>query len=63
MMEFNSNVPKKYKVGLIGCKVIRALHICSDWNLLNEEMEYVKEGLVANGFPINIINRKILTRK
>ena len=57
--KFNSNIPKRYKIGLIGCKIIRVLRICSDWRLLDNEIKYVKEMLGVNGFPVNIIDSEI----
>ena len=55
-LQWDSYCPVKYKVGLVGCLVNRALRICSDGKL-NDELEFLKEMFVRNGYPIDIVNK------
>jgi len=59
IMQFDSNIPMKYKRGLIGCLVIRALRICSNWTKITKEFQLLKEKLVSNGFPIGMVENEI----
>ena len=50
-LHYKSNVPTKWKVGLIKCFIHRAKIICSDKSSLNEEMEKLREIFSRNGYP------------
>ena len=51
----------KYKVGLVRCLVNRALRICSDGKA-NDELEFLKELFLRNGYPIGIVNMFVSRR-
>ena len=59
VMQFESNIPMKYKKGLIGCLVIRALRVCSNWANVHKEINIIREKLVKNGFPIGMIEHEV----
>ncbi|CAF1119945.1 unnamed protein product, partial [Didymodactylos carnosus] len=50
---------RKYKIGLIKTLTIRAIRICSSTKLLKEECEHIEQCLIRNGYPKNLIKRKI----
>ena len=54
-LQWDSHCPVKYKVGLVRCLVNRALRICSDGKL--NELEFLKELLLRNSYPIGIVNK------
>ncbi|CAF0948866.1 unnamed protein product [Didymodactylos carnosus] len=45
------------KIGLINSLVVRALRICSNNVLLNDELKFLRDVLNANGYPIKLIER------
>ena len=59
VMQFESNIPMKYKKGLVGCLVIRALRVCSNWANVHKEINIIREKLVKNGFPIGMIEHEV----
>ena len=54
--QWDSYCPVKYKVGLVRCLVNRTLRICSDGKV-NDELEFLKELFLRNGYPIGIVNK------
>lgn len=57
-VRWNSFCPKKRKLNLIGTLVHRALVICSP-NKLPGELDNIRNILVDNGYPIDIVNSTI----
>ena len=49
----------KYKIGLIKTLTYRALKICSSRALLKQQCELIEETIVKNGYPTNLVRRKI----
>ena len=55
-LQWSSFVPKQYKLGLVNCLLYRAWKICSDEEYFNEEVNFIKKTLSANGYPLNFLN-------
>jgi hypothetical protein len=59
LLHWQSCQAKKYKVGLIRTLTFRALSICSSKILLNEECKIIESLLTRNGYPLNLVKRKM----
>jgi hypothetical protein len=59
LLHWHSCQAKKYKIGLIRTLTFRALSICSSITLLNEECKTIESMLTTNGYPLNLVKRKI----
>ena len=59
LLHWQSCQAKKYKIGLIKTLTYRALNICSSKTLLNQQCESIKETMIKNGYPTNLVKRKI----
>ena len=55
-LNFNSYVPLTYKKGFMLCLLYRAFRICSDWNLIHEEIKHLKSIWINNKYPIELID-------
>ena len=53
---YNSFIPEIYKSGLIRTLLFRLYSICSDWSLVNKEIEHLHSVMKRNGYPDNLIN-------
>ena len=65
-MKFDSFVPHQYKINLITGLLNRAWKICSTFDLFKLEIEFIKQLLVSNGYPLKFLNgqiRKFLNKK
>ena len=60
-LQWDLYCPVKCKVGLVRCLVNRALRICSDAKL-NDELEFLKELFLNNGYPIGVV-KKFVSRR
>ncbi|CAM4849385.1 unnamed protein product [Rotaria magnacalcarata] len=65
---YESNQPRKYKLGLIRTQTIRILLLCSSDRYSNQELIDLEKTLGENGYPKHIIRRgiregKIITTK
>ena len=58
-INFNSLCPTRYKVSVIRSFLHRAYAVTSSWQLFHTEIRRIKQVLINNGFPINIINVQI----
>ena len=56
-----SECPARYKRGVIRAYVRRAFKYCSTWNLLDKELEHLKQMLANNCYPMADIDREIRT--
>lgn len=56
---YESNQPRKYKLGLIRSLSIRILLICSSDQYSNKELKNLEHALIDNGYPKHIINKGI----
>jgi len=57
--KWDSFLPRKYKVNLINTLIDRFWNICSDKDLFDREVSYLKELLMKNGYPSGIINYNV----
>ena len=55
-LNFKSHVPETYKKGLIFCLLFRIHSICSNWQLIHEEICKLKCILLKNKYPSSFIN-------
>ena len=58
-MNYESAVDNSYKRNLIGCLVMRAYRICSNYFDFTKELDLLKKYFLANGFPLKFIERNI----
>jgi hypothetical protein len=58
-LKWNSYVPKKFKTNLVTCLLHRAWRICSDMDLFQEEVHFIKNILSVNGYPSAFLGRII----
>ncbi|CAF1260544.1 unnamed protein product [Didymodactylos carnosus] len=56
-LKWNGCLPRYQKIDLINSLVVRALRICSNNVLLNDELKFLRDVLNANGYPIKLIKR------
>ena len=62
---YNSFIPEIYKSGLIRTLLFRLYSICSDWSLVNKEIEHLHSVMKRNAYPdslINTVTRRFLAR-
>ena len=50
-LKWSSFVPKTFKRGLVNCLLYRAWKICSSYALFHQEVAYIRQILLANGYP------------
>ena len=50
-MHFESFLPTIYKFGMIYTLVYRCFKICSDWTKFHEELNFLKQIFLKNGYP------------
>ncbi|CAM4987568.1 unnamed protein product, partial [Rotaria socialis] len=60
---WDSNQSRRYKLGLIKTLVIRIYRICSTTEIINNELDLLRETLTNNGYPPHIIKRGITEGK
>jgi hypothetical protein len=58
-LNWTSLTSKRYKIGLIRCKLNRIWRICSSEQLRDEEITNLKEVLRKNGYPEVVITKEI----
>ena len=61
-LQWDSNHAQASKMAVVRALVDRAFNVCSPENL-NEELNYVKETLKKNGFPVRVINKYISKKR
>jgi hypothetical protein len=59
LLHWYSCQAKKYKISLIRTLTFRALSICSSKTLLKEECQTIESLLTRNGYPLNLVKKKI----
>ena len=55
-LRWDSFVPKMFKRGLVYCLVSRAWRLCSNYHLFHEELLFIKNVLLSNGYPGNFVD-------
>jgi len=58
-LNFKSYMPLSYKKGLVLCLLFRIYSICSNWNLIHEEIKQLKCLLIRNKYPLHFMNQCI----
>ena len=53
---YQSFIPDIYKTGLISTLLFRMFNICSNWNLIHDEIVHLKLTMKRNAFPSNVID-------
>ena len=64
-MKWDSFVPKQFKRGLVFGLISRAWKLCSNHKIVHDEFCFIKDVLVANGYPVSFIDsciNQFLTR-
>ena len=56
---FSSNQPLHVKLSTIKTLVKREKFICSDQTSLNKELSYIRKTMQLNGYPLNVIHKRI----
>jgi len=59
MTKWNSFVPHSYKVSTISSMVYRAIRICSTYQVLHEEIEFIEFISLLNNYPLNFIKARV----
>ena len=59
MLNWNSFTSKRYKIGLITCLLNRAWRICSNYSLLDVEIQKIRFILLSNNYPEKIVDKEI----
>jgi hypothetical protein len=59
MIKWDSFVPMQYKKSSIVSLVQRALYVCSNYSLLSDEFDNIREFGQKNGYPLSFINTRI----
>ena len=54
--KFSSFIPINYKRNLVKTLTYRAFHICSSYLNLHKEIEFLRNLLFNNGFPVNFVD-------
>ena len=55
-LNFKSYVPEVYKKGLVNCLLYRIYNLCSNWDIIHEEIKKLKKILIQNKYPLNFID-------
>ena len=53
---FESFLPTIYKFGMAYTLVYRCFKICSDWTKFHEELSFLKQVFLKNGYPLSFID-------
>jgi len=58
-LNYKSECPDKYKVGVIYALILRAYKVSSDWQLFDAEIQRLKPLLANNGYPTALVESTI----
>ena len=53
---FESFLPTIYKFGMFYTLAYRCFKICSDWTKFHEELSFLKQVFLKNGYPLSLID-------
>ena len=53
---FESFLPTIYKFGMVYTLAYRCFKICSDWTKFHEELSFLKQVFLKNGYPLSFID-------
>lgn len=54
---YNSFTPLLYRLSVFKCLIYRAFQLCSNWNLIHDEISHIKSLLLRNAYPSWILDR------
>ena len=54
---FDSFLPTTYKFGMIYTLTFRCFSICSNWTNFHNELPFLKDIFLKNGYPVSFINK------
>ena len=60
-MNYTSFIPEQFKLNAIKTLLYRCFNICSSWQAVHLELEFLTKFFQNNGYPIHHINRHIRT--
>ena len=55
-IHFESFLPTIYKFGMVYTLAYRCFKICSDWTKFHEELSFLKQLFLKNGYPLSFID-------
>ena len=58
-LSYFSNCSFKFKLNSIQCLLHRAFHICSNFNLIHDEFQFLTVFFKDNGYPVRLIEKCI----
>ena len=58
---FDSFLPTAYKFGMICTLAFRCFSICSNWTNFHNELAFLKDIFLKNGYPISFIDKRFKT--
>ena len=56
-MRFDSFLPNTYKFSMIYTLVFRYFSICSNWTNFHNELVFLRDTFLKNGYPISFIDK------
>ena len=56
LTQFESFLPTTYKFGIIYTLAYRCFKICSEWTKFQEELSFLKQVSLKNGYPLSLID-------
>ena len=56
---FLSSIPRKFKISAVQTLVHRAYHLSSSYKKFNDEISFLKNYFVGNGYPLHIIDNSV----
>jgi len=60
-LHFLSNIPYIYKINSIKTLITRAYNLCSNWSSFHDEMNFLKDFFVRNGYPLYLFDKMTKT--
>ena len=55
-LKWDSFVPKRFKRGLVSCLLYCAWRLCSSYELLHHEIDFIETTLLSNGYPLSFLS-------
>jgi len=56
-LHFLSNIPYIYKINSIRTLITRAYNLCSNWSSFHNEMKFLNNFFVSNGYPLHLFDK------
>ena len=55
-LNFKSFVPEVYKRGLVNCLLFRVHKLCTNWSIIHDEINKIKEIFLKNKYPLDFLD-------